>query len=157
MISHISRVIFQKQSSLQMSLTCNSATKCCDGLRMRLCSSTAQLCWRAAPFGEVWGSRFLQGCFSWRSQSRLMQQGSSSVLIIHQTLVSTEDYISIGNFVLGRNQFLLQESFLLLLLTFPHSCQVSLLVFLHHVSLWVWSGCTEVILPSSEDLIAWLK
>lgn len=82
-----------------------------------------------------------------------MQQGSSSILIILQTLISTEDYISIDNFVLGQNQSLLQASFFLLLLTFPHSCQVSSLVFLHHASLWVWSGYTEVILPSSEDLI----
>lgn len=38
MILHIFRVIFQKQGTLQMSLTRNSATKCCGGLRMRLCS-----------------------------------------------------------------------------------------------------------------------
>lgn len=37
---------------------------------------------------------------------KLMQQGVISVLVVLQTLMSTEDYINIGNFMLGQHQLL---------------------------------------------------
>lgn len=153
MTSHISRVIFQKQGSLQMSLTCNSATKCCGGLRMRLCSFHCRAVlkrrslWRSVR--EQISAGLLQLTFpvsDWCSRAPALSS------LYFKPLLALRIILALVN-LLGWNQFLLQEPFLLLLLSFPHSCQVS---SLHHASLWVWSGCTEV-LPSSEDLIAWIK